>query len=529
VRPRLRVGIFPAFEHRARARLWGALEGAYPVCFVGRVGNDLRGLDASVVLGMPGGSHEAGSHEADSHEAKGLSEVEGLGEARGTRQTAWLPCLRLCGEEREEGAPREPGALALAADPALARPLRGALLGRGDAYAPVLGTVFPGETVLATLDGGPAWVRKAHGDAGAASRGATADQRVACAPAELEPEEALRERLRPGRCLAVLALTNFLGEMTVHLRPPAPALRAAFLIDDPNLRRPRYGHLDYPALLRHARLHGYHLAVAMVPLDARLAHPRAVRCFREGSAHLSLCVHGNDHDGPELGRLHSDAAATAVVAQALRRSASFERRTGVAVERVMVPPHERVSEHVAWALRACGFQGLTTTRPYPWVADTLDRSWLARPPGAGALVGWEPVEALAGGLPVLLRADFRLHPREDLVLRAFLGQPLILYGHHDLLADGPDALAEAAGQIDRLGEVRWCSLGSIASALAPPPGTGASTDVSAVAARGFVAGAQSPRHLPPLLRRLLSEGRDRAQSLIASTATTQSIRRRPCP
>jgi hypothetical protein len=327
--------------------------------------------------------------------------------------------------------------------------------------------------------------------------------RATCIPDELEAGEALRERLRPGRSRALLELARFLRALTAP--GPASPLHAAFVIDDPNLRRPRYGHIDYARLLDDARAHGYHVAIAMVPLDARLAHARAEKIFREGARNLSLCVHGNDHDGPELGRPTSEIDALTLVAQALRRTAAFERRTGLAVDRVMVPPHERLSEPVARALRTCGFAAVSTTRPYPWVADTLERHWLARPPDAGPLAAWGPVDLVAGGLPVLLRAEFN-HPREDLALRAFLGQPLILYGHHDLLAEGPDALAEAAAQINRLGDVRWCSLGTIARALAP---------ARPVADLPALDDLPAPRRRPaPILRRLASESRDRLQAAV---------------
>jgi hypothetical protein len=504
----LRVGIVPAHQHRVRARLWAALEDAYPVRFEGRddVGAT-RGLDAVVVLGT------------------------------GDTSAIGIPRLTLHGEETPGGQPRP---LALAADSMLARPLRGARL--SDGHADALQEVRPGEVVLATLDGAPMWVsepvpgslNERVADPLSERLTSPLNQRVASAPAELGAGEALRERLRPGRCLALLALAHFLAQITAHLRPSPPPLRAAFLIDDPNLHRPYYGHLDYAALLRHARLHGYHLAVAMVPLDARFAHPRAVRLFREGAAHISLCIHGNDHDGPELGRPRRKTEAMGLVAQALRRTVAFERRTAVAVDRVMVPPHERVSEPVARALYACGFQALTTTRPYPWLADTPQRSWLARPDAVGPLAAWGPVDVVAGGLQVLLRAEFD-HPREDLVLRAFLGQPLILYGHHDLLAQGPDALAQAAAEIDRLGDVRWCSLGAIARAHACARGTRAETGSThaVVEARQAGTGATNgrpappavldhaaidaihapPLRLAPLVRRLASEGRDRARAL----------------
>jgi hypothetical protein len=344
-------------------------------------------------------------------------------------------------------------------------------------------------------------------------------------PDELTEGEALRDRLSPGRYTALLALARFLADLTAHLRPAPPPLHAAFVIDDPNLRRRRYGHIDYAELLSDARAHDYHVSIAMVPLDGRLARSdgAATRIFREGTKHLSLCVHGNDHDGPELGRPTRERDALALVAQALRRTADFERRTGLKVDRVMVPPHERLSEPVARALRACSFDAVCTTRPYPWVANTPERHWLARPPEAGPLAAWHPVDRVAGGLPMLLRAEFD-HPREDLALRAFLGQPLILYGHHDLLAGGPNALAQAAAQINRLGDVRWCSLGEIARALAPLEET-----VDALAPERLHRGARrlhaipAPRRrsLAPILRRRASEARDRAQAL--------SLKPRPNP
>jgi hypothetical protein len=295
-------------------------------------------------------------------------------------------------------------------------------------------------------------------------------------------------------------------------------LHATFLIDDPNLHWRSYGHLRYPELLRDARAHGYHLSVAMVPLDGWFAEPRVVRMFREGAARLSVCVHGNEHYGPELGRPRSVPEGIALGRRALARVEHFERRTGVAVDRVMVPPHERISEPMARALVACGFQALCTTRPYPWAVNSPDLPWLTRPADAGPLAAWRAVDVVAGGLPVLLRADFALHPREDLVLRAFLGQPLILYGHHELLRDGPDALARAAAEIGALGEVHWCSLAEIARARVA---TGAPTDTvesdapTSATERDAATVPLQPRRLRPVLRRVAAECEVRLRAVLA--------------
>jgi hypothetical protein len=473
----LRVGVLPTDEYTRRRRLWSALEDAYPVRFEGRERGAVDGLDALIAIGAGSGEQSGGV---------------GLG-----GDLPWL----LAEREEQADPTGPPRALVFSDDAALARPLHEARLSETHCAAPLLQVAPEREVVLATLDGTPAWTR--------AQVGAHPVQRVACAPAELGEGEALRERLEPGRCLALLALAQFLDDLATEGRRAERPLYATFLIDDPNLHRPSYGHLRYRELVRDARANGYHLSIAMVPLDGWFADPRVARLFRESAAQLSVCVHGNEHYGPELAGPRSLAEGVALGMRALHRVAAFERRTGVAVDRVMVPPHERIGEPMARALLACGFQALCTTRPYPWMVNSPDLPWLTRPADAGPLAAWRPVDVVAGGLPVLLRADFALHPREDLVLRAFLGQPLILYGHHELLRGGPGALADTAAALDRLGDVRWSSLAVIARAgigrLAPASEPADPTTI-----------ALQPRRLRPVLRRVAAEAEVRTRAALAS-------------
>ncbi|MEN3283109.1 MAG: hypothetical protein V7607_4249 [Solirubrobacteraceae bacterium] len=418
---RVRVGIVPGAARALRPRLLDALEALYPVRFVPRDAAQLGDLDALVCLG------EDALAVADS-------------------APAGLPCLAALGGERLAPELRP---VDLADDTALDRPLRGARLHDGATDA--LPAHCADGKVLATIAGAPCWIVRADGT-----------QVVAAAPDELGADELLRERLVPGRCLALLALTHFLREQTAVRDWRPPPLRAAFVLDDPNLHWPTYGHLRYRELLTHAAEHRYHLAVAMVPLDAWLVHPGVARMFRDGSDRLSILVHGNDHDGGELGRVASDADGVQLAAQALRRIERFERRSGLRVARVMAPPHERVTEPSLRGLLACGFEAVSTARPFPWLqAD--GSSWLIHPSGVEPSAVSTPAHETSDGLPVLLRLDFG-HPREELVLRAYLGQPLIVYGHHGDLADGLDVLAEAAEQINRLGDVRWLALDEIARA-----------------------------------------------------------------
>lgn len=420
------VGVSPATELESRSRLFAALEAALPVRFEGRAVGAADGLDALLVLGSGHTTPPAAPDGLPSLSLL-LPEPDAPGEALGNAHaTVEEIDSRLHGAtlpDRRLGAALGPGAIAITAE---------------------------GSAVLASCDGVPTWVRSGTGN-----------ETALLVPAELGPREALRERLCDGRSAALLPLLHFLRRRTDPIRWQPPAARASLLFDDPNLHWPSYGFVRLAELGAHAREHGYHVALATVPLDAWFAHPAALRALRRSESAISLLVHGNDHDGGELGRVASGAEALTLAAQALRRVEAFSHRTGVAVDPVMVPPHEACSRATLSGLRRCGFEALTMTRPYPWV-EFEPHSWLARPAAAGALAGWSPAE-LVEGVPVLLRHPIAGRSAAELTLRAFLDQPLIVYGHHEDAHGGPAALLEVVEEVNRLGPTSWCSLSEIAA------------------------------------------------------------------
>jgi hypothetical protein len=419
------VGVTPAQQLESRPRLFAALEAALPVRFEPRPPDVFGGLDALLVLGE-GDSGLIAAPAGLPSLTLALPESLDPGEALDNTHTA------------EAGLdPRLHGA-------SLPDERLGAALSQAGA-----GLDSEGATVLAACDGIPTWTRRVK------------DESALLIPAELGPREALRERLCDGRSAALLPLLHFLRDRTEAIRWRPPAARAALLFDDPNLHWPSYGFVKLAELGAHAREHDYHVALATVPLDAWFAHPTALRALRESDGAISLLVHGNDHDGGELGRVATESDAISLAAQALRRVGAFGRRTGVTVDRVMVPPHEACSQAILGGLRRCGFEAITMTRPYPWV-EFEPHSWLARPEDAGALTGWGPAEFVEG-VPVLLRHPIAGRSTAELTLRAFLDQPLILYGHHEDALGGPEALLERVEEVNRIGPAKWCSLSEIAA------------------------------------------------------------------
>ena len=345
-------------------------------------------------------------------------------------------------EAVEGGGPTD-ASITLADDDLLDRPLRGQHLVERTDLTSVSLLPFDGETVLAACDGRPIWLGKEADEA--------IHYRAGLPLPYLRDTEVLRDAFSAGRFLALLPLVHFFRRLQRRHGWRTPPLRAALLVDDPNLHAPSYGYLKYDVVAEHAERHNYHVAIATIPLDSWYTSSTAARRFRERPDQLSLLVHGNNHVRHELGRPLSEGEHIRVVSQALRRSNRLQNAAGVPVSKVMAAPHGRCSESAATALRRTGYEALCISRPYPW---------LAKPPEDRLLAGWHPAEMVAGGLPVLPRRKLGVD-RDELVLQAWLGQPLVVYCHQEDVAGGLEPFAEVAEFVNSLGDVHWRSLKEI--------------------------------------------------------------------
>lgn len=402
-RPRRILTVAPTAAWSERRRLFSALEDAFDVA----IAPASDAVDASAAI------------------------VFGGAAARGD-----LPTLVLPATDDDEAPDSARPSVRFADHPLVDAAVRGATL----EHLPVRAHAVPAAdgTTLAWIGRLPVWVD--FGDT--TWVGAPLD--------ELAPGEALRERLRAGSFLPLLPVVQFLrrvvGDRSTRRRP-----RAAFLFDDPNLHGRTYGFLDFERLVVEGDRVGYHVAFASIPLDMWYASRSAVALFRDHPARLSLLVHGNDHVRRELARPRDAAESMALLMQARRRVETFERRFGLPVARVMAPPHGACAETVARELPAAGFEALCVSRPFPW---------LPRPPADRPLAGWGPTDVVAGGVPIIPRLPFR-SSLDEIRLRAFLGQPLVLYGHHDDLRENGSLLAEVAHDVSQVGTASWMSLDEI--------------------------------------------------------------------
>jgi hypothetical protein len=279
-------------------------------------------------------------------------------------------------------------------------------------------------------------------------------EHAALVPTELGNDETLTSRLVPRRFFDLLPLVHFLRTLDRPDRWHLPPVCASFVMDDPNLHSVRYGYLDFEQLALDATHIGFHMSVSTIPLDGWLVQRKAAHLFRTRQDVLSLLIHGNNHTRHELCDGRAEQSRLQMIAQALRRVRVFEARTGLPVAKVMTAPHGRCSEAIAWDLARLGLESLCISRTFPW---------LERPPADQPLAGWFPADT-STPTPVLRRMPLSSSP-EQLPLRAFLAQPIILYGHHSDLADGTGVLAEWAERVARLDGVTWASVGEISRRL----------------------------------------------------------------
>ena len=292
-----------------------------------------------------------------------------------------------------------------------------------------------GDTIYATVEDNPVWT----------VRGVI--HHVSVDLPHLAENDLLHPHFLTDRWLGLLPFIHFLRHVTADVDWQLPALTACFVIDDPNLHALTYGDLDFRRVAQAARSGNYHVAIATVPMDAWYVNQNVARLFKEYSRHLSLTVHGNDHTRCELTEQGDNQLSR--LGHALRRVDLLEQKAGLDVSRVMVAPHEACSEGTADLMLKLGYEGMTMklSKLLYWVRD---KRWPVE-------CGLRNVIWMGSGFPILRR--FRLRDCfTQARLAAFLGQPIVAYGHHSDCS--LDILGNSAGTINSIG-VQWADLKSI--------------------------------------------------------------------
>jgi hypothetical protein len=326
-------------------------------------------------------------------------------------------------------------------DPAVPFPFRGRSIQAKTKAEPQVLTLGGNERSLARCERGPVWT--------VADEEGVKHFRSGFTLPEISADTALHNVLNEGCFLEMLPLISWLREICKKTAFAGPPLRACFIFDDPNLHWTSYGFVDFRQIATQATKENYHVAFATIPLDAWFTHDATANVFKSNPDRLSLVVHGNDHTRQELARDYTPSARVSLLRRAIDRIERLEKKTGLRVGRVMVPPHGACSEEMLKELPGCGFEAACISHG-SLRAHNRGRSWTRN-------LGFHP-STMIQGCPVLPRWGLGEDVTNTILLAAFLGQPIVLRGHHQDLKNGVGLLDNIAGFINRLGPVSWSNM-----------------------------------------------------------------------
>ena len=253
------------------------------------------------------------------------------------------------------------------------------------------------------------------------------------------------------RWFSMVPLLHFLRGLLGPDGWPAPEPRASFIIDDPNLHYRSYGYIDFEKLANHAAAHNYHATIATVPLDAWYFDRKVVDLFQTHKKYISLMMHGVNHVADELARSYEEQEALSLLATGLRRIGDLESRSGVAVARIMAAPHGAFSELMTDLMLRLGYEAACVSLG-SLLRWNPERVWR---PDLGFAVA-QSLGTLA--FPVFHRTGLS---EIDIRLSAFLGHPVIVATHHHDCVSNFARLKSLANMVNSIARVRWMGIEEI--------------------------------------------------------------------
>jgi hypothetical protein len=180
----------------------------------------------------------------------------------------------------------------------------------------------------------------------------------------------------------------------------------------------------------------------------------------------------------------------------------FRRRTGLDYSAVMVPPHGACSEAILSAMPSTGYAAACVSSG-SLAFHNVDRPWTR-------LLGFKNVECV-GGCPVIPRWGLKNGVDVSVILAAYLGQAIVIMGHHQDMADDLVEFDRVAGHINSLGSVAWSDMHTLSQVAADQPGTTLPDTFDPSLRRGLAHGNPGFGSIPVMagMRRIATEARDR--------------------
>ena len=269
----------------------------------------------------------------------------------------------------------------------------------------------------------------------------------------------------PNRFMGVAALMMAVKSAFADRAWHSPGKYANLTIDDPWLVEP-YGLLSYSALLTEMQRARFHSTIAFIPWNFDRSEEPVSKLIREYPNQWSIAIHGNDHDHHEfyVYRRLADGAwprqsfekQASALRVAVARMERFQAADRIPYDRVMIFPHTIAGSMTLGLLKRYDFWATVNASNIP------------------------PDEQSAQSLEFFLRATtlkFENFPsvrrfapdalaESDVARELFLGNPVLLYVHHDYFSGGIARFNAFAENVNRQEPgIRWTNLGEIAKHL----------------------------------------------------------------
>jgi hypothetical protein len=412
--PKLRIAVAPATEYQLRRRLFDMLGSELEVSFEPHTPDDYEGL-------------------------QGLIALNGAAEAAREAALRNVSCYEVNLSQPISSAAQS--AITFTSSATVHRAFRGKTL--ADASLINFSAVSDSFESLAKVGEQTVWAVEQQGN--------QEHHWVGVDIPEFTERDFFHNHFREQRWFAMVPLLHFFRQLLGPHGWPAPEPRASFIIDDPNLHHRSYGYIDFEKLANHAAAHNYHATIATVPLDAWYFDRKVVDLFQTHKKHISLMMHGVNHVADELARSYQEQDALSLLATGLRRIADLESRSGVAVARIMAAPHGAFAEFIADLMVRLGYEAACVS-----IGSLLrwnpEKMW---PPD----LGFSMAQTLGTlGFPVFHRIGIS---ETEIRLSAFLGHPVIIATHHQDCVSNFARLESIANIINEASNVSWMGIEDI--------------------------------------------------------------------
>jgi hypothetical protein len=304
------------------------------------------------------------------------------------------------------------------------------------------------DSIIATRDDAPLWIVRRD------TRESRVHDVLATPLPAVTSDDYLCDHFGRRQFARLLPIIDFIQRVTKAGGWQPPPQRACLIFDDVNLCGSRYGCLTFDRLAEHAQRHRYHAAIAILPLDATTANSAAAGLFRQNPRHLSLIIHGNDHEPLELARPRPEDERRQLLAQAHLRVRTFCERNDLQFAAIMEPPYGTILAEYFPSLDELGYQAvLVTPRQF--------RSRNGHEANHRA-IGLAAAEVLSGGLSMIPRITADQGWKTDVRLTTFLRQPIVVAGHHYDADAGMGFIDEVVDFVNSVAQPSWMSPADIA-------------------------------------------------------------------